>query len=494
MRIVGRTHKADQALVNQKIQSYLAALSPGAVKMLARSLEGANEKRRRDPQLQLVLDACLESLRAGGKREDHFPAEQILEPENTQTRENQLRRQFFRPLEPLLMDEVLPRKQAGRISRSHLETIWSWISRDVMFEPGSHERLTSVRRSAMARSAPRLEVGRRAAQLREQVLPKLQDALAQAEQDVKYRRKLVMLVGGEAAFLDLADMVQVFKAGDWYEAFLKGLPARLVDKDLTLESPVTRKVRNLSEGDKARSSLIASVLLTRMKDPASLTALAGRLAGGRDGRMLKNSPYAGFIDVALSEADRLFIVAQKRNDEGLTEALGAYHALVRGFERDVDLSAHMDWAQQAHETRSRFSRLVGAQLDGAMGQVRRALSVPAVGREGELQADDQSFAEALRMVRILALLRGAADAFALNEMAGRMRQGVEQTLEIMTRSLLAKAGNLEGREREAHGVAIDRAIRLSEGFFGAEYAALLKRRRNALFASACEQGVQAFAG
>ncbi|MEO0976524.1 MAG: hypothetical protein AAFY24_04675, partial [Pseudomonadota bacterium] len=64
------------------------------------------------------------------------------------------------------------------------------------------------------------------------------------------------------------------------------------------------------------------------------------------------------------------------------------------------------------------------------------------------------------------------------------RQAVEQTLEIVTRSLITDLGKAEGAQVEAHASAADAAITLSEIYFGADYAAQLRRSREAAFTKA----------
>ena len=53
----------DRHLLTAKIRSYLQALSPRAVQTLLRGLEGARARGSDDPHLDLILDACLSTVR-----------------------------------------------------------------------------------------------------------------------------------------------------------------------------------------------------------------------------------------------------------------------------------------------------------------------------------------------------------------------------------------------------------------------------------------------
>ena len=49
----------DRRFLTAKIRSYLDELSPRAVQTLLRSLETARDRGSDDPNLDLILDACL---------------------------------------------------------------------------------------------------------------------------------------------------------------------------------------------------------------------------------------------------------------------------------------------------------------------------------------------------------------------------------------------------------------------------------------------------
>ncbi|MBA5776378.1 hypothetical protein H2509_04470 [Stappia sp. F7233] len=448
----------------QKIRAYLQALSPRAVDMLLRNLEASKARGETDPIVRLILEAGIELLRG---EEEAVAGE---------PRGKWLRRLFFRPVECLLIDEALPHKQKGRITRSSLVGIWTMIERD--FVP---ELIEAAERQVQDPALSEAEAASIAGHLRDAVTPDLRRFINDMLQDEKLRQRMTMVMGGERVYLDLFDVVDAFEAEAWLTPFLDSLPEKLSDWDLKSDSPAAQRVKAATGRHAENAALIAAAILGRAENPAGVAALASNLARTQDAKKIADSPYAAFVDVVLSEAERLYIVACKRPDaeSDITSALSHYHALMRGIDRDIDFSCGGKWYKRLAETRRQFSELVSAELEAAVSHVRRALKVPAVDADGKPLTDRISVEEAKRALGMLALMRVAAESLAVNEVTARTRQTVEQTLEIMTRKLLADAAKCTAEEKPAHLAAVDVAIELCEGYFGKDYAGLLRRSRRA---------------
>lgn len=446
----------------QKIRAYLQALSPRAVDMLLRNLEVSRARGETDPIVRLILEAGIELLRGDEEAVAGEP------------RGKWLRRLFFRPVEGLLIDEVLPHKQKGRINRASLAGIWTIVERDLV-----PELIEGAERQVQDPGLSEADAASIASHLRDAVTPDLRRFLDTAAQDDKHRQRMVMAMGGERVYQDLFDVVEAFEAESWLTPFLDSLPEKLTDWDLKSDSPAAQRVKAAAGRHAENAALIAAAILGRAESPASVATLASNLAGTQDARKLARSPYAAFVDVVLSEAERLYVVARKRSDgdADMASSLSRYHSLIRGIDRDIDFSGGGPWYKRLADTRRQFSELVSAELEAAVSHVRRAIKVPALDPAGEPMVDRISVDEAKRALGMLALMRVAAESLAVNEVTARTRQTVEQTLEIMTRKLLSDAAKCKAAEKRAHLAAVDVAIELCEGYFGKDYADLLRRSR-----------------
>ena len=471
----------DQALLTAKIQTYLKALSPRAVETLVRGLERARQSGKGDEHLDLILAASAAILRG---EDIKAPEPRDETPLPAMTRKGHLERLFFAPLDTFLINEHLPSKQEGRVYRPHLTDVWQWLERDLL-----PKEINRARQDLASIKVDAEKAHQRVAMLRKTATDILADTMEKAAQSDRERRRLTMVLGGERALADLKDIAKLFQAEPWLTPFLKRMPDSITERRLKQDTDVLSLVETYAQKHPDYVPVLAAAVLDRADAPWSLGTFATRLAGTQKPREISRSRFAPFVDRVISEAERLNVLArdqQKHNPDpvAFSEAVSSYANLMRGLEFDMDFTGCDEWRGRLSETRRDMSRLVTGELQSASGAVRRALAVPKVDREGHWHSDTHALDEAVRALRVLAMARGTAETLAVNEVSKRTRQTVEQTLEIITRSLLADLRKHKGPARDAQLSAVDAAILLSEVNFGAEYAGQIRRMRQAAAAGA----------
>lgn len=462
--------------LESKIKDYLSSLGPQAVEALVSNLEQAKSEGNSDPHLHLILTAAVTLMR---KRQPISEAR----PDG-EFRRSQVQRMFFTPLNDFLISETLPNRQEGRVNRVMLERVWSWLSRDVIpnevktvLDQAGNVAVGDERVTALVQA------------LRTRAVEAVGEALDRSEISEKARRQIGVELGGERGISELKDIQKIFAAERWLVPFLQSIPERINEHRLKQDYDVLRLVDKCSARFPDHVPIIAAALVERSDAPSALCTFAGRLAGDQDPKVIADSKFASMIDVVMSEAERLQILAlEQRNNNpdpvAFSQALSDYHSLVRGVERDMDLSLSGRWHKRLAETKRNISGEVTRELKSAHGAIRRALQVPKFDREDQLQIDQAAIDEAVRTLRVVTMARNASETFAVNEVGKQTRQTVEQTLEIVTRSLISDLGKLHGREVDAQLAAVDVAIMLSEIYFGAEYAGQLRRSRQSAVAKA----------
>ena len=458
----------DRQQLALKIRSYLEALSPRAVSTLVRGLENARVRGSDDPHLDLILEACLGAVRDDGEREieELAPREQLLE------------RAFFRLLDDFLVNEALPTKVPGRITRSSLALVWTWIERDL-----APKTIDAALHRLGAAENPTEDVFSIADDLRDAISPRMHQALEEIQGDDRAQQRLAMLVGGERAYRDLKDIIAVFEARGWLGALCESLPLRLTEWDLKSGSPSLGRIKAVADRHADHAFLIAAVVLARSDQPEALFALTSALSGADSVRKMATSPYACFAEMAVCEIERLsLLLGTLRSNADLSESLDTYIRIVKTIDRHYEIDEHPGWQGRIAETRRVISRLVTRELEAAAGNIRRALIVPKIGPDGEPQSDPMTLEEAQRGLILLDRMRDSADSLAVNEITTRTRQMLDQSLEIKTRALLGDLSKTKGVERTAHLIAVDAAIALCEGYFGSDYADQLRRSRKASLA------------
>ena len=467
----------DQA-IEQKIKVYLDSLGPKAIAALVRNLEKGGAANGNDLGLSLVLSAAQEILRSKeGVIEDIAPAV---------PRRANIQRMFFSPLNDFLIAEHLPNRQEARINRDVLQKVWTWLARDIL--PGDCKLVTAQATDPKV-SSERVEALVQA--LRRRSVDAIGQALSQAEESEKHHRRIGIELGGERGIEELADIHKILAAEHSLMPFLHSLPESINEARLKNDHDILKLVGSYTSNNPDQIPLVAAAMVDRADAPSALCAFAGRLAGNSNPRAIATSQFSPFVDVVMSEAERLQILAREHRDRnpdpvGFSQALSDYHTLVRGLEMDMDLTTVAGWKRRLSDSKRAISEIVSRELNAAHGAVRRALQVPKADAEGKFALDQYAVDDAVRALRVVVMVRDARDSLAVNDVAKRTRQTVEQTLEILTRALIGDLGKAKAQTRDAHLAAADTAIMLSEIFYGSEYAGQLKRSRQAAIAKSIE--------
>ena len=174
------------------------------------------------------------------------------------------------------------------------------------------------------------------------------DMLRRAETSDKDKRRMAIELGGERGISEVRDIQKIFAAERWLVPFLQNIPDRINEHRLKQDTEVLRLVDKCTARFPDHVPVIAAALVDRSDMPSALCAFAGRLAGDPDPKAIARSQFAPFVDVVMSEAERLQILAlEHRNNNpdpvAFSQALSEYHMLVRGVERDMDLSVTGRW-------------------------------------------------------------------------------------------------------------------------------------------------------
>lgn len=465
---------AETELLTSKIKDYLQGLPPRAVHTLVQKLEKSKGSGQHDPHLDLILNACVHMLRD--------PRTGAIDPPRGMVRKNQVQRMFFSPLEEFLINESLPNRQEGRVYRPGLERVWQWLGRDVL--PGDVRR---VLEEAEKETVSDERFDNLIHALRSRAIDAVGTKLDTVETSEKERRRLSIELGGERGIAELKDIHKIMAAEGWLVPFLNAVPDTLTANRVKVDKDVLNLVGKCSVKYPDHIPVVAAALLERSASPSALCTFAGRLARTDDPKEISTSQFAPFVDVVMSEAERLNILAlDHRNNNpdpvAFSQALEDYHDLVRGVELNMDLSQASRWQKRLADTKRNIADAITRELNNAHGAVRRALQVPGFDADGNLDQDKVSINEAVRSLRVAIMVRNASDTLAVNEVGKRTRQTVEQTLEILTRSLISDLGKTTGKHREAHLSAVDVAIMLCEIYFSADYAAQLRRSRQSALA------------
>jgi len=460
----------EPGLISSKVRAYMESLSPTARAMLVRSLRSASSEG--DVPSELIL-AAVEGLDVGPTAE---AARRAPEPVAGEPWSVRLEAAFFAPLTPFLTDEDVSGAFCGRIGRRQLPGLWTWIRRDVASDAWERA-LAADPYDADADPTP---IARK---FRREAVTRVVEMLRDAGTDPRIRQKIMGQIGGEQAYRVLTDVAYVLQNEAAFANLFGQLPANITTFDVAEPCRIAEVVRASMEQVQMTVEWIAAAVIARTNNPVVAAHLACRLAGSADPRLVASSRYAAFVDIVLAQIERNAALAAGRGTDPRSRAafftdLRAYHDAVRGLAMVFSVESVSGWFRRIGAAKVIMSEAVTRRIDTAAGLVRRALRVESTGDEYVGRFDTDAFDDAEFAVRLSIEVRAFTETLAVNEIVGRTRKQIENTLEVVADKLMADLKSGQALDRRVITDAVDGAIRLATLVFGEDYAAAMRKSRD----------------
>lgn len=453
----------------ERLRQYLSQLKPQARSLLIGELERSvlrgDDPAGGDPGLQELLLSELRRI----VRDELKPA----------PRGGQAERQFFKPFEPFLVDDRPDHKHPGRLARASLETLWTWIRRDLL--PDDAKRYCDQARMALiAGDAAKAE--HLAHVFQDQAAAAIDAALAAAGDDERSYRRLLARIGTLRAKEDALTLTCVLHG----RATLATLAARLPLRIANLAGERLDECKALVDGIATHERPLALpallIVMSRLAAPWQLVRLGVKAAGNDIAARIAETPYGVTVTLVLAELERL--VGELREDlrSGQGVAVGALlktiHDAARGLRTEIDLPMDSTWGRALAAQRAQIAELVRAQVEAMPGRVRRLLR-PSTEIPPGAMLDRKEVAETAALVDFVGACRLFASELALNEMTQRAWSELQLYLDSATRALLDGLRHAGEAERSFRQAQVDAAVNLCSRVFGADYAVVLGRAAEA---------------
>lgn len=444
----------------ERLQEYLRELSPQArtllIGELERSLLRGNETAGADLVLQ-ELRRIVREQREGAPRID--PCARL----------------FFKPLEPFLVDDGGQHRHPGRISRSSLEMLWTWIGRDVL--PDEAKTMAdNVNSALLAGDEAKVQYIIRVFQ--DRVAAALRESLRSAASNQKIRRQMLTQIGTGRAGEDAETLKCVLTARDGLSTMAAHLPlqvSNLASKQLDECKALIEKTC-AHDSDLFLYSLL--IVMNRLAAPWQLVRLGVKAAGSDTAARVAETPYGVAVTIVLAELERL--VGELRDDlhSGRGVAVGALlktiHDAARGLRTELDLPIGSSWGRALSMLRSQIADLLRSEIESMPGRVRRLLRPrPSAEIRPNTVLDPDEVAETEALVAFVGTCRYFASELAINEMTQRTFSELQRYLDSGIQSLLDALRHAGPGDRSFRQSQLDMAVRLCATVFGQEYAARL---------------------
>lgn len=446
----------------ERLEQYLRELSPQARSLLIanfeRSLLGGDEAAATDLVLQ-QLRGIVREHRDGAPRIGHCV------------------RLFFKPLEPFLVDDRADHHHPGRLARSSLETLWTWIRRDLLPEDAKH-LADEVNDAVLADDAPRAEHAVRAFQ--DKAAAAIAERLAAGASDDRIHRRMLAQIGTSRASDDATTLRCVLAGRDILATMAADLPLRIVNLANGELDEYKALIENISAREGELFLYAVLMVMSRLAAPWQIIRFGIKAAGSDIATRVAETHYGVTVTIVLAELERL--LGELRNDlrsgrgVAVSALLKTIHDAARGLRTELDLPVDSSWGRALAGLRAQIADLLRSEIESAPGRVRRLLRPrpsTEIRANSVLDADDVAETEAL--LGFVGDCRHFAGELALNEMTQRTFSEIQQYLDSGTRVLLdglRRAGNADRRFRQSQ---VDAAVRFCAKVFGGDYAGLLTK-------------------
>ena len=363
----------------------------------------------------------------------------------------------------------------GRIARSSLDTLWTWIRRDILPDDA---RVLDEEVNAALVAGDEEKVQHFIRSFQDRAAAALTDILSAAETDNKLHRLILTQIGTQHAGEDALALKSVLNARDGLSRMAARLPLRVGN----LASEQLDECKALIEKTGAPGSdVFLYSLLTvrsRLAAPWQLIRLGVKAAGSETAARVAETHYGVAVTIVLAELERQ--VAEMRDDlrGGRGVAVGALlktiHDAARGLRTELDLPMGSSWGRTLAALRVQISDTLRLEVESMPGRVRRLLRTPAEIRPNSmLKPADVAETEAL--VAFVDTCRYFGGELAINETTQRTCKEIQQYLDGSIQGLLAALRHAAPTERSFRRSQLDAVVRLSATVFGRDYAAKLSK-------------------
>ncbi len=412
----------------ERLRKFLRELSPGARSLLVGELERSVLRGDAVAGGDLVLQELRRIMR---------------EQRDETARLDESAQLLFKPFELFLVDDRGDHKHLGRVARTSLEALWSWVQRDLL--PDDAESLAADVSEAML-AGDRAKTERLTRVFQDRVAAAIEASFSIAAEDGKVRRRILQQIGTPRAGDELAAL----------KCALDSAAAR--DGELLLYALLT--------------------VMNRMTAPWQLIRLGVKAAGSDTAARVAETNYGEAVNIVLAELERM--VAELRNDlrSGQGIAVGSLlktiHDSARGLRTELALPVDSTWGRALAAQRTQISDLLRTEIESMPGRVRRLLR-PRPSREIRPNSvlDPAEVAEVEALVEFVGICRYFASELAINEMTQRALRELRQYLDNGTQALLEGLRQAGEPDRAFRQSRVDAAVRFCSKVFGREYAALL---------------------
>jgi hypothetical protein len=395
----------------------------------------------------------------------------MLQPQPSQALPGANRREaepspMFGALDCVLTDGPSTFAFDGAISRREANAVWAWLRRDVapdLIEPLAGKPLAEAQ-GGLAAVSPA-------------VLSRARAAIEAAVPGSDMERRLRIQLGGTAdTWHRLPTILNAVK----YAPFLErakgfGRAANGIEDGDTLVAAL----QSMPRQDPGVAALLMMAALGQVAVPSRLVVAASQIAAGTSEISIVRAGFAPLVDAILAHAQNalspMLQTGAFADVDLVCRALERFHRLIRAISGYLELQRPGRWLPVIGGLAKTVSDRLAPRLRDLVSDINFSLRPPRTGTD---RIDGDRLLAALNGVYLLATIRDCRDSLALNELFDqtwhRSSEALKLHLDRTMDALRATPGDPLVAER------LEAGIKMSEVLFGPDYAAVLRKARQAI--------------
>ncbi len=464
--------KEPNASLSQRLANYLAQLPPPAVLKLASGIE--REKLRGNAGLpyETILSGLRPLLAAfRGARPG------MADP----------MRRLCQPFEDLLSNAPEVDRARGRIARSVIQPLWSWLETELLPDalPDMAQRIVdhTLKGDAAARDTT-------VSVMHASVAAAIAAALGDVRRDGARRREIETRLGGESGIEDARAIAAALSIAPVMLKLQSALPLGAADFDESLVTAVKELYEEAREKSPEAALYVAFGAMARLAEPWQILRLARKVAHYRNDMLISRSELAVLGEALLADMDRIARAAESKRPghadlDMLRGEIKRFARISRGFTSEIDLRRHGEWGQRLLGARARLSAAISQEMARFETDLPRALPLHQIGqygRGGPLRPDISAAPDTARTERMSACLRFLEGLSPICEAVGAqshcrsVRSQITVYLNTYEDRLLEELRTATGTARINAEAFIEIAARFREALGEDRTADILRRR------------------
>ena len=353
----------------------------------------------------------------------------------------------------------------GSLDINDVTAIWTWLVRD------SDGNLPDE--AMVAISAPEADKALGALSLK--VANLIGAGIAAAKKDPVVAKRIQIQLGNQETFAELSHVELAFR----HQQLLgKSVAFGKAINGVKDENSLKLALQTFPVDDPAISAFMMHAALGQVQNPNRLVSVILDLSDGNSQRAITRAGFASAIDALIAHAQSQIIHFTNTHSrfadvDLICHALDRYHRLIRAVSSVTENDKTSHWANSVAHIVRRMSALIEPRLTKVDADIRQSLRK---ARSGPDRLDADLLFDALNGLYLLAAVREALDALALNNLVNKLWGEIGKALEILI------SRNLDAYRQDPQddilAERLNTGIKMAEIRFNPEYASIMSRARD----------------